>query len=285
VKIEGQDRIKVEGFTTDPSRQVEIYAITSNPANVLAASGTPPAIPADPAITTSMNPADAHLRWIANIVPLRIPFGRYTMFVQRDIQRRLPTITTAGVIPIIDNHVGLQGQPGQVEYGAPRQLYTRISGSTSFLSGQQRPHNVKPVAANTPGLQGWPVPTPGFVGLGGVTATMANGLVPGQYLQPIPTYIFPESVQVGDPVIPNNFECLDFLVRGWTIASQTNPAGSVVVGQLSPWPGGLPSTVTSTDGAVPPKSIRCSSTIPLGADPIPRAVPRGGVPVPIFFGG
>ena len=52
----------------------------------------------------------------------------------------------------------------QVEYGAPRQFYVHLGHNAGLLNGKQRPHNVKPVPAGTPALQGWPVPTPGFVG-------------------------------------------------------------------------------------------------------------------------
>jgi hypothetical protein len=66
--MEGQDRIKVVGFTTDPTSEVEIYAITSNPHNrAVAGSGDPM--------------QDGNLRWIANVVPERIPFGRFTLLV------------------------------------------------------------------------------------------------------------------------------------------------------------------------------------------------------------
>jgi hypothetical protein len=137
---------------------------------------------------------------------------------------------------------------------------------------------VKPVPAGTPALQRWPLPTPGFVGTSGVTQVMANGIVPSQYFQPIPTYIMPETIGIGDPLVANNFECLDFLVRGQRVSSPTSPGGALVVGQLSPWPGGMPSGKSKTHGSAPPSSIRCSSVIPVG-DAIPRPVPKGGLPL------
>jgi hypothetical protein len=34
------------------------------------------------------------------------------------------------------------------------------------------------------------------------------------------------------------------------------------MGQLNPWPGGLPSAVGLDDGAQPPRAVRCASTVP-----------------------
>jgi hypothetical protein len=78
--------------------------------------------------------------------------------------------------------------------------------------------------------------------------------VPGQYLAPTGEFIFPEGTQPGDPLVPNNFECLDFLVRGWTPATPNTQT----VGQVRPWPGGLSSTPGAGDGALAPASVRCS---------------------------
>jgi hypothetical protein len=240
--IEGQDRIKVVGFTTDPTSQVEIYAITSNPRN--------------PAVAGSGDPMqDGNLRWIANVVTERIPFGRFTLFVQRDIIKRLPVPPTAGVIPIIDDHAG-------TDFGAPRQFFVHVAGTEAQLAGKQRPHNVKPVPAGVPSLHGTPVPKPSdLVDPSGRVVTIANGLVPSQYFQPVQAYITPETVQIGDPLVPNNFECMDFLVYGWNLTTPSFPQG-ITMGRLNPWPGGLPSTVQGSDGAVPPAKVRCASIVP-----------------------
>ena len=45
-------------------------------------------------------------------------------------------------------------------------------------------------------------------------APAANGLYSGQYLAPNFNFIFPENVVAGDPVVPNNFWALGFLVNG-----------------------------------------------------------------------
>ncbi len=45
-------------------------------------------------------------------------------------------------------------------------------------------------------------------------APAANGLFSGQYLAPNFNFIFPENVVAGDPIVPNNFWALGFLVNG-----------------------------------------------------------------------
>jgi hypothetical protein len=260
ILVEVQDRIKVLGFTTDPSAQIEIYAIDT------------------------LN----NLRWIANVVPERIVFGRYALFVQRDILKRLPVATTGGPIPIVDNHLG-------TDLGAPRQFYVHQAKTQALLGGKQRPHNVKPIPnvcgglifVACPPLNGTAVPTVNDLvnPATGKVFTIANGLVPSQYLQPIQEYITPESVQLGDPIAMNNFECMDFLVGGWAIHTPAidaaapgfinGGAGAFGVNQLNPWPGGMfqgatpPNPALETLAGQPtsigvPKGVRCASLAPPG---------------------
>jgi hypothetical protein len=59
---------------------------------------------------------------------------------------------------------------------------------------------------------------------------MANGLQPGTYLAPVFEYIFPENTQVGQPIIPNDFWDLPFLVNG------EGPTAAGYVGPLEPVP-------------------------------------------------
>lgn len=61
--------------------------------------------------------------------------------------------------------------------------------------------------------------------------TASNGIVYGQYHAPIGEYIFPENIP-GTPIVPNNFETLDFLAQG----GYTSGDGTIA-GQLDPWPG------------------------------------------------
>jgi hypothetical protein len=209
--VETSDRLHMGGMTTDPTRLIEIYAIDTA----------------------------SNLRWITDVTPLRVPYGRYEIFVQKDIVAHLPIATTGGPIPIVDNHLG-------VDFGAPRQLYVHMSNAQEIFT---RSHNVKPVPGvcgglifpGCPPLNGAPFPTADQLinPTTGKVYVIANGLVPSQYSAPSVQYFFPETVQIGDPQTPANFECLDFVVKGWQIS--TPALGSIGVtgtGQLNPWPGG-----------------------------------------------
>jgi hypothetical protein len=259
VLIEGQDRIRIVGATTDPSALIEVYAITSNPGN-----------PFNPNLVDGFGNvipqplADGNLRWIATVTELRIPFGRFDFFVQRDIVKRLPVPPTAGTIPIVSDPILTNAAGFPLDYGATRQFYIHQSGTQSRLV---RNHFVKPVPAATPALDGFPVPTPADLidPRTGKTYVLANGLIPYQYFQPVGEYITPENVQWGDPLAPNNFECMDFLVYGWNLPTVSFPNG-ITMGPLNPWPasgyalvpGGPPSL------SPPPDGPHCASTVPPG---------------------
>jgi hypothetical protein len=261
VLVEVTDRIKVLGFTTDPSTQIEIYAIDSR----------------------------NNLRWIANVIPERIVFGRYDLFFEQNKIKNINVAVTGGPIPIVSNHLGL-------DLGAPRQFFVHQAKSEALLNGKQRPHNVKPIPgvcgglifAGCPTLNGGPVPTTADMvnPATGKVFTIANGLVPSQYFQPlgVDAYLFPENVQLGDPLAVINHECLDFLVGGWALhtpaldaaaAAGTLPPyknaqvpGQVGVNQLNPWPGGMtlgalaPAWAMNASGV--PAGVVCESTAPAG---------------------
>jgi hypothetical protein len=260
VLIEVTDRLKVLGFTTDPSTQIEIYAIDSR----------------------------NNLRWIANVIPERIVFGRYDLFFEQNKIKNINVAVTGGAIPIVDNHLGL-------DLGAPRQFFVHQAKTEALLNGKQRPHNVKPIPGvcgglifgGCPSLNGGPVPTTADMinPATGKVFTIANGLVPSQYFQPIGVdgYLFPESVQLGDPLAPLNQECLDFLVGGWAVHTPAldadaangkyyykNPqyVGQVGVHQLNPWPGGMAQGATAPtwimNAAGVPSGVACASTAPAG---------------------
>ena len=61
-------------------------------------------------------------------------------------------------------------------------------------------------------------------------AGTANGLVAGQYVSPVGSYIFPEPNIAGGILTPYNFRCLAFLANGWA------QGGPSPVGPLSPFP-------------------------------------------------
>lgn len=163
---ETQDRLKIEGGSTDPSRAVELYAIDVDPVT-----------------------GDQTLR-LFNTVPTQpAPFGRF----------RLILGARANALFATDGS----------EKGAPRELMARIDQG--------------------PDLDGQPVPT---------GPLFAHGLVAGQYVAPFGEFIFPENKLIGDPILPDNFECLGFLLQG------SGPLDTIdhglpsepVVGRLDPWP-------------------------------------------------
>lgn len=163
---ETQDRLKIEGGSTDPSRAVELYAIDVDPVT-----------------------GDQTLR-LFNTVPTQpAPFGRF----------RLILGARANALFATDGS----------ERGAPRELMARIDRGAD--------------------LDGQPVPD---------GPLFAHGLVAGQYVAPFGEFIFPENKLIGDPILPDNFECLPFLLLG-SGPLDTIPHGlpsEPVVGRLDPWP-------------------------------------------------
>ncbi|KAJ7145995.1 hypothetical protein C8R44DRAFT_5120 [Mycena epipterygia] len=88
-----------------------------------------------------------------------------------------------------------------------------------------------------------------------------RGLIAGQYIQPIFTYVFPELVAFGDPEPVNQFDLFPYLAQGSGLFVYGNylevpPSTPTTVGQLSPWPGNsAPETISC-----PPPSISTPST-------------------------
>jgi hypothetical protein len=161
---ETQDRLKIEGGSTDPSRAVELYAIDVDPVT-----------------------GDQTLR-LFNTVPTQpAPFGRF----------RLILGARANALFDADGN----------EKGAVRELMARIDRGLD--------------------LDGQPVPD---------GPLFAHGLVAGQYVAPFGEFIFPENKLIGDPILPNNFECLPFLLQGSGPLTTTVETGGPVVGRLQPWP-------------------------------------------------
>ncbi len=81
--------------------------------------------------------------------------------------------------------------------------------------------------ADGPALDGQPVPD---------GPLFAHGLVAGQYVAPFGEFIFPENKLIGDPILPDNFECLPFLLLGSGPLVTTVQTGGPLVGPLDPWP-------------------------------------------------
>jgi hypothetical protein len=171
---ECQDRIKVEGFTTDPGRTVNIYAVDV----------VPPGRPG----------AGMLSRLLHSTAKDQAVFGRF----------RWITGKNAGVL--FDSN-------GLVR-GATRELMARIDDpATGVLA------------------DGTPIPQP-------PSPAIANGLTPGVYIAPVGEYIFPEPTAILGGVQPRiNFQCLAFLVNGWTLD------GTTPIAQVTPWPGSQPAPV------------------------------------------
>lgn len=165
---ETQDRLKVEGFTTDPARNVEIYAV-----DVDSVTGV------------------RTLRLLNTVRPQSVPFGRFRLIIGK----------RAGI---------LFDASGKVK-GATRELMVHIQNPTG------------------PNLDNQPVPT---------LPKVAHGLVAGQYVAPVGEFIFPENTVLGDPLVPNNFECVAFLQQGsGPLTTNGRTAPTPIVPRLVPWPG------------------------------------------------
>jgi hypothetical protein len=102
----------------------------------------------------------------------------------------------------------------------------------------------------------WKPPVPG----GPASPTTANGIIFGQYHAPIQEYIFPENIP-GTPIVPNNFNALDFLAQGGYSSSR-----GTLVGQLNPWPDSTvpqPSCVAPVANTGGPYTVAAGGTIQL----------------------
>ncbi len=176
---ETQDRLKIEGVTTDPSRSVELYAIDVDGATGASTLRIFNTVPAQPA-----------------------PLGRFRLI----LGQRANALFDRGT----DNLKG-----------APREIMAHI--------------------ATGPDLNGQPVPE---------APLFAHGLVAGQYVAPIGEFIFAENKVIGDPILPDNFDCLPFLLFGSGPLKTTGAAGPVV-GTLNPWPDVVPAPAVVNCGPRP----------------------------------
>ncbi|MDI3467283.1 MAG: hypothetical protein OJF50_006104 [Nitrospira sp.] len=168
---ECQNRLKVEGFSTDPSRKVNVYAIDVN-----ASTGAQTA------------------RLLHGTEKVQAVFGRF---------RYVPPLTVAGLHDLNGTLMGVT-----------RELMVRIDDGTPFPDGS-------------------PLPS---------TPVTAHGLVAGIYVAPVGEYIFPEPTGVqGGPQPALNFQCLAFLVNGWSLPEL--PA----IPRLAPWPGSEPPAFSCTN--------------------------------------
>jgi len=110
----------------------------------------------------------------------------------------------------------------------------------------------------------------GFRYTNGVTAG-PRGIIAGQFIQPIMTFIFPELITYGGQNLPNQFDQIPFLYAGsgpLAYGNYLTPplATPPIVGQLHPWPGATPPATT----VCPPPSSTTTSA--------PGSTPSGGPP-------
>lgn len=99
IDTEGQNRLKVEGFTTDPSRTVDVYAVDVHPAT-----------------------GARILRRLTTITPQAVPFGRFRQVLDKD-PRFLPPPRELmiRVHHLGDLNAGPDPGPGAGRYTAPIQ--------------------------------------------------------------------------------------------------------------------------------------------------------------------
>jgi hypothetical protein len=96
--------------------------------------------------------------------------------------------------------------------------------------------------AASPNLDGDPVPD---------APLFAHGLVAGQYVAPFGEFIFTENKVIGDPILPNNFDCLPFLLLGSGPLTTIVDTGGPNVGPLNPWPDIIPAPAAVQCGPRP----------------------------------
>jgi hypothetical protein len=192
---ETTQRMRIVGFTTDPTNLVDIYALDQDP------------------VTGELS------------------------------ERHLGTQS-----PMATAQLGRFRTPGNIGgiFLPPTRMYRAIS---------------RTLCAERPGSQ---FMTCGLEGSGTASAnTFANGLVAGQFTLPNYDYIFPENLNFGQALVPNNFQDLPFLYCGSGPLDGPG-SNSPVVGQLNPAPWGVP----MQDPIF--RSTLCPQAEPVGA---PRVFP------------
>jgi hypothetical protein len=91
-----------------------------------------------------------------------------------------------------------------------------------------------------------------------------DGILAGQYVQPVSEWIFPELIIPGGAPPPNNFDNIGPLRNGF------GPIDGQIFGQLSPWPGATaPAPAIASCAPVPSSSSSAPTTEPTGTpDPL-----------------
>ncbi|KAH8742333.1 hypothetical protein F5882DRAFT_503187, partial [Hyaloscypha sp. PMI_1271] len=108
------------------------------------------------------------------------------------------------------------------------------------------------------------------------TITTGNGLIAGQFIQPIFNFIFPEILAFGDVPFTLNFEIIPFLAQGSGPYTPGNPVGPAPInclriGQLNPWPGATAPAPTNCPNPCAFPSAAPSATSSAAAAPASSA--------------
>jgi hypothetical protein len=188
---EATSRVRVEGFSTDPSRPLDILALDQD------CNGT---------LTDRLSAPWTLAFFVDQGPPIGAKKGRFK-FVPAG-GAFLPPVSLVRV---------------------------RLSGYAGYLSPSTTDPNGVPLATPT---------------------ISANGLAYGQYNAPDFTFIFPETLIVGGPIVTFNFLDFPWLVNGSGPLSG-NP--TYMTGQLSPWPDLVAPATTCTPGVTP--SLNANFTV------------------------
>jgi hypothetical protein len=70
------------------------------------------------------------------------------------------------------------------------------------------------------------------ISLSSGTQTTKNGIIAGQYHQPVTAWVFPELTAIGAPMVSNEFNHLSHLANGFG-----PDENGFIFHQLTPWPG------------------------------------------------
>ncbi|MGZ7063732.1 MAG: hypothetical protein ACXVKD_12855 [Candidatus Angelobacter sp.] len=188
---EATSRVRVEGFSTDPSRPLDILALDQD------CNGT---------LTDRLSAPWSLAFFVDQGPPIGAKKGRFR-FVPAG-GAFLPPVSLVRV---------------------------RLSGYAGYVSASLTDPNGVPLASPT---------------------ISANGLAYGQYNAPDFTFIFPENLIVGGPIVTYNFQDFPWLVNG-TGPLNGNP--NYMVGQLAPWPDLTAPALSCTPGVTP--SLNANFTV------------------------
>jgi hypothetical protein len=105
--------------------------------------------------------------------------------------------------------------------------------------------------------------------IGDTIITTSNGIIAGQYVQPVTEWIFPELVTPGGTPPVNDYTNIGPLRNGF------GPIKGTIFGQLNPWPGAVTPTPAITECAPPATSTTATSTPTGTPEPVALGVSAG----------